>query len=157
METPPMLEPQVIELRPATIFAFIKVFPLILFTIGFLLLACRYWPGLLCLSFIGMVMAVFRFLYIRNIRYTLTPEILRISRGIFFKRTDQVELYRLKDYVVIRSFLLQMFGLMDVELKGTDPENPVVWLRGIPFSDLVDTIRNHVQNARGVNKIYEIN
>lgn len=157
MEIPHLHPPPVIELRPATIFAFIKVFPFIICTIGFLLLACRYWPGLLGLSLIAMVMACYRFMYIRHIRYKLTPEILRISRGIFFKRTDQVELYRLKDYVVTRSFVLQVFGLMDVELKGTDPENPVVWLRGIPFSDIVDTIRNHVQDARAVNKIYEIN
>jgi uncharacterized membrane protein YdbT with pleckstrin-like domain len=156
METPPLQKPQVIDLRPATLFAFIKVFPFIILTIVFLLLAGRYWPGLLFVSLICVVMACYRFIYIRNIRYTLTPEILRLSRGIFFKRVDQVELYRLKDYIVIRPFLLQIFGLMDVELKGTDPENPIVWLRGIPYSDLVDTIRNHVQHARAVNKIYEI-
>jgi len=34
---------------------------------------------------------------------------------------------------------------MDVELKGTDSENLVVWLRGIHHNGLVDTIRGYVQ------------
>lgn len=45
---------------------------------------------------------------------------------------------------------------MDVELKGTDANTPIVWLRGIPFSNIVDTIREHVQQARAANKIYEL-
>jgi hypothetical protein len=53
--------------------------------------------------------------------------------------------------------MLQLFHLMDVTLKSTDPENPVIWLRGIPESDIIDTIRDHVQEARQHNRIYEIN
>jgi uncharacterized membrane protein YdbT with pleckstrin-like domain len=148
---------EIIQLRPAGIFAFIKIFPLILCTFGFLLLAWRCFPFLIWLSIISTSMAFYRFIYIRNIRYEVGPEIIRITRGILFKRTDQVELYRLKDYIVFRPFLLQLLGLMDLQLKGTDPENPVLWLRGIPKSDIVDVIRGYVQGARGHNQIYEIN
>lgn len=83
METLSFQEPQVIDLRPATIFAFIKVFPLILCSIGFLLLAARYWPLLLKFSFVFITIAGYRFIYIRNIRYTINPETLRLSHGIF--------------------------------------------------------------------------
>lgn len=149
--------PEIIQLRPAGFFAFIKISPLILCTIGFLLLAWRCCPVLIWLSLLCILMAFYRFIYIRNIRYEVSPEIIRISRGIFFKRIDQVELFRVKDYILTRSFLLQLFGLMDLELKSTDPVNPVIWLRGIPYSDLMDTIRAHVQEARQHNRIYEIN
>ena len=157
METPENYQPQIIELRPAGVFAFMRIFPLILCTIGFLLLAWRFWPDLIWLSLLCTGLAVYRFIYIRSIRYLVSPEIIRLTQGIFFKRVDQVELYRIKDYIIIRPFLLQIFRLMDLELKTTDPENPVIWLRGIPFTDLVDTIRDHVQAARQHNKIYEIN
>ena len=60
-------------------------------------------------------------------------------------------------YILTQPFILQLFKLMDLTLKTTDPENPVIWLRGIPLSDLVDTIRGHVQEARQHNRIYEIN
>jgi uncharacterized membrane protein YdbT with pleckstrin-like domain len=147
----------IIDIRPSAIFAFIKILPFIICAVGLLLLAWRYIPGLLVLSFICLFMAVYRYLYIRNVRYTLTSEVIRITRGIFFKRTDQVELFRVKDYILTQSFILQVFKLMDLTLKSTDPENPVIWLRGIPESDLVDTIRDHVQAFRQHNRIYEIN
>jgi uncharacterized membrane protein YdbT with pleckstrin-like domain len=104
-----------------------------------------------------MCFAWYRYLFIRRSLYTITPEIIRISRGIFFRRTDQVELWRIKDYVITQSFLLQVFGLMDLTLKGTDPENPVIWLRGIPRSDLVDILRQRVNDARQHNRLYELN
>ena len=152
------MEPnKIIQLRPAGIFAFIKIFPFILCAVGFLLLAWRFFPFLIWLSMMSTVLAFYRFTYIRNIRYEVSPEIIRITRGIFFKRVDQVELFRVKDYVLTQPFLLQLFRLMDLELKSTDPVNPVIWLRGIPYSDLVDTIRAHVQDARQHNRIYEIN
>ena len=157
MENQEHLSPDIIEIRPAAIFAFIKIFPFILCAIGFLMLAWRFFPGLIWVSFGSLFMAIYRYLYIRQVRYLVTPEVIRISAGIFFKRIDQVELYRVKDYILTQSFLLQVFRLMDLTLKSTDPENPVIWLRGIPESDLVDTIREHVQSARQHNRIYEIN
>ena len=63
----------------------------------------------------------------------------------------------MKDYILTQPFLLQVCGVMNLTLKSTDPENPIVWMRGIPASDLVDTLRGYVQQARLNNKIYEIN
>lgn len=146
-----------INIRPAAVFAFIKISPFFICTVLFLLLAWRFWPGLVWFSFVSIAMGFYRYLYIRNIRYVVTDEIIRVTRGIFFKRTDQVELFRVKDYILEQPFVLQIFRLMDLCLKSTDPENPVIWLRGIPYSDLVDRLREHVQQARQHNRIYEIN
>ena len=157
MEHQELNEQPDIVIKPATIFAFIKILPLTLAAIGFLFLAWWIFPGLIWLSMAIMLFAFYRFIFIRNIIYLITPEIIRIRRGIFFKRTDTVELYRVKDYILTQPFILQLFKLMDLTLKTTDPENPVIWLRGIPLSDLVDTIRGHVQEARQHNRIYEIN
>jgi uncharacterized membrane protein YdbT with pleckstrin-like domain len=143
--------------RPATLFAFIKVFPFIICALGFLLLAWRYYPPLSILSLLAALTGSYRFFYIRNIIYTITPEVIKITRGLFFKRTDQVELFRVKDYIQTQPFLLQLFRLMDLMLRTTDPVNPVIWLRGIPLSDIVDTIRAHVLETRQHNRIYEIN
>ncbi|MGY3212854.1 PH domain-containing protein [Mucilaginibacter sp. HD30] len=122
-----------------------------------LLLAWRFWPGLIWFSLLSAGMGFYRFLFIRKIRYVITPETISISTGIFFKRTDYVELYRVKDYILTRPFLLQICGLTNLTLKSTDSENPIVWLRGIPVSDLVNTLRSYVQAARLNNKIFEIN
>ena len=154
---PEITLPPVITIRPATIFAFIKIIPLVLTAIGFLFLAARYYPVLIYVSIAIMVFAWYRYLFIRRTIYEVTPEVIRFSRGLFFRRTDMIEMYRIKDYVLTRPFIFQVFRIMDLTLKTTDPENPIVWLRGIPLSDLVDTIREHVQETRQHNRIYEIN
>jgi uncharacterized membrane protein YdbT with pleckstrin-like domain len=157
MEQQEINEQPGIIIKPATIFAFIKILPLTFAATCFLFLAWWIFPELIWLSLAIMLFAFYRFIFIRNTIYLITPEIIRIRRGIFFKRTDTVELYRVKDYILTQPFILQLFKLMDLTLKTTDPENPVIWLRGIPLSDLVDTIRSHVQEARQHNRIYEIN
>lgn len=149
--------PQVLELRPAATFAFFKVFPFLVCSAGFLFLAWRLWPALIWLSLFSLAVGLYRYIYIRTIRYLITPEIIRIRRGICLKRTDQVELFRIKDYILAQPLLLQLLRLMDLCLKSTDLENPVIWLRGIPASDLVDILRERVQEARGHNQIVELN
>jgi uncharacterized membrane protein YdbT with pleckstrin-like domain len=104
-----------------------------------------------------MAFALYRYIYIRRCSYIITEQYIRITRGIFFKRIDTVELFRVKDYTVTEPFLLQLFKLMDLHLKTTDPENPILWLRGIPQSDIIDTIRQRVLETRRHNPIYEIN
>jgi len=145
-----------ITIRPAAVFAFMQVALFLLGSIALLLLAWRFWPGLVWFSLLFAGMGFYRFLFIRSIRYVITPETISISSGIFFKRTDYVELFRIRDYILTRPFLLQICGLMNLCLKSTDSENPIVWLRGIPASDLVDTLRGYVIEARVINKIMEI-
>ena len=91
----PHLQP-VIEIRPAVIFAFIKISGLLLAAAGFLLLAWRYFPPLIWLSVAIIFFAAYRYLYIRRIRYMLTPEYLQVNRGLFFRQVDTVELFRVK-------------------------------------------------------------
>jgi uncharacterized membrane protein YdbT with pleckstrin-like domain len=148
---------QTIEIKPAVLFAFVKVLPFLIATFGFLWLAWHYWPGLVWLAAASALMAVYRYLYIRRIRYTITDEYLQISRGLFFRRVDTLELFRVKDYVLEQPLLLQILRLMDLQLFTTDPVNPQVWLRGIPRSDLVEQLRERVLDTRRHNRIYEIN
>ncbi|HEY2583323.1 MAG TPA: PH domain-containing protein [Mucilaginibacter sp.] len=157
MEVQEHREPQVILIRPATIFAFIKISGLLLAAAGFLFLAWRYLPGLIWISVGILLFAAYRFTFIRRIEYRITPEYLQVSTGIFFKQVAIVELFRVKDYMLTQPFMLQFFKLMDLHLKTTDPENPDIWLRGIPLSHLVETLRERILETRRHNHIYEIN
>jgi len=60
------------------------------------------------------------------------------------------------DYILTQSFILQIFKLMDLTLKSTDPENPVIHARAFR-NQLVDTIREHVQVPVSTTEFYEIN
>ncbi len=151
------MENNEILLKPAMSFAVLKILPLIFLALLFLLLAWYLSPLFVFFSIGTLAAGWYRMLYIRKSIYLITPQVVRISRGIFFKRTDMLEIYRVKDYVITQSFILQLLGLMNLTLKSTDAENPVIWMVGIPESDIIDTIRDYVQEARKHNRIYEIN
>jgi len=146
-----------IELKPSPIFAFLKITPLILCATAALYISNRYFIELLWLSLICMLFAIYRYIFIRRVIYLVTQEYIRVSKGIFFKQIDTVELFRVKDYIITEPFLLQVFQLMDLHLKTTDPENPVIWLRGISQSNIIDIIRERVLERRQHNRIFEIN
>lgn len=152
-----MRTPHDIDLRPAVSFALLKVIPLILLSLAFLVLAWYSSPYFVFFSLSVLGAAWYRLLWIRSHRYLIGTETIRTSSGIFFKRTDELEMYRVKDYIVTRPLVMQLLGLMNVILKSTDAETPVLKLTGIPRSELVEVIRQRVQSARQLNKIFEIN
>ena len=144
-------------LRPAMSFALLKISYLILLALALLGLAWYSSPYFVFFSLAALAVAWYRLLWIRSHRYLIGTETIRTSNGIFFKRTDELEMYRIKDYIVTRPLGLQLLGLMNVILKSTDSETPVLHFTGVPRSDLIETIRERVQDARQHNKIFEIN
>jgi len=146
-----------ISLRPAAIYAFARSLPLILVGLAFLALAWWLAPLFLLPAIVLIAVAWYRFLRIRSFRYLLTSEILRVSKGLFFRRTDQVELFRMKDFIITQPLFMRLFRIMNLTLKSTDPELPVVTLQGIPESDIVDAIREYVLEARKHNQLIELN
>ncbi|MFD0764487.1 PH domain-containing protein [Mucilaginibacter lutimaris] len=152
-----MKTPDEIILRPAVSFAILKIAHLILLSLTFLVLAWYSSPYFIFFSVAILGAGWYRLLLIRSHRYLIGAEIIRTSHGIFFKRTDELEMYQIKDYIITRPLLLQLLGLMNVILKSIDAETPVLHLRGIPRSELIETIRTRVQEARQHNKIFEIN
>jgi uncharacterized membrane protein YdbT with pleckstrin-like domain len=146
-----------IVLKPAFLFAFLKVLPLVLLAITFLLLAWWLSPYFILFSLIVCGAAWYRILYLRSFQYLVTTEYIRITYGIFFKRIDQAEMFRVRDFIITQSFVLQLFKLMNLTLVSTDHSNQIIYLQGIPESDIVDTIRDRVQEARHHNNIYELN
>lgn len=146
-----------IPLKPSPVFAFFKAMPFVIFAVCLLWLANRYFPMLIWLSISSMLFGLYRYIFIRRVIYLVTPQYIRITKGIFLKQIDTVELFRVKDYIITEPFLLQIFKLMDLHLKTTDPENPILWLRGIPQSAIIDIIRERVLETRKHNQIVEIN
>lgn len=146
-----------ILLRPAMLFAFLKAFPMIFLAMTFLLMAWWLSPYFILFSLVVCGLTWYRLLYIRSFQYLITTEYIRLTRGIFFKRIDQLEMFRVKDYVITQSFVLQLCKLMHLTLKSTDPENPIIRFQGIPESAITETIRDRVLAARKNNNIYELN
>ena len=157
MEIEEMAQPTELVLRPATMYAFLRVLPMLIAGIFILLIAWWIFSAFIWISLAIMLIVWYRFLYIRNIRYFITPEVIRIRSGLLVKRLDNLEMYRIRDYIVTQPFIFRIFHLMNLTLKTTDTKNNSVMLTAIPVSDLVDIIRDHVQLARARNRAYGIN
>lgn len=98
---------------------------------------------------VPIIYAVARWLQIRSTQYRLTNERLLLRRGILSRQTDEVELYRVKDYLLREPLGLRIFGLSDLSLATTDDANPNVLLRAVPNgNNLRDQFRKHVEICR---------
>jgi uncharacterized membrane protein YdbT with pleckstrin-like domain len=81
--------------------------------------------------------------------YQITTERIHVRRGVLSRKTDELELYRVKDYVLSEPFFLRMFGLGNIVLSTTDDVNRVLVLQAIPnIVSLRDQIRKNVENCR---------
>lgn len=100
--------------------------------------------------------ALYRYIYLQQLVFTLTAEQLIIRRGLLFRTCDYVELYRIIDFAEHRDLLHQCLGLKAVILYSTDRVNPKIFLVGISqFHDVVSIIRDRVIINRTKRNIHE--
>lgn len=65
------------------------------------------------------------------IRYEITSEELRHYSGIFRRKHEYVELYRVKDYRVERPLVYRLFGLGNLIIYTSDKTTPIFRLDAI--------------------------
>ena len=98
---------------------------------------------------VPLFVAIWKWLVVRNIRYELTSERLRMRQGVLNKHLDEVELYRVRDYRLEQPFYLRIFSLGHITIRTTDTSNPVIALRAIANSDqVIELVRRHVEECR---------
>jgi uncharacterized membrane protein YdbT with pleckstrin-like domain len=104
---------------------------------------------LLCWLVVPIFVALWKWLVIRNIRYELTSERLKLRRGVLNKLLDEVELYRVRDYRLEQPFLLRMFSLGNVIIRTTDTTNPLVILHAVrDCENVLELVRRYVEECR---------
>ncbi len=82
-------------------------------------------------------------------RYTLTSERIRLTTGLLSKTTQELELYRVRDYKVVEPFWLRLVGVGHVVLTSSDRTTPQTVLRAVPHATaLKDQIRAHTERMR---------
>lgn len=101
--------------------------------------------------------AIWNWIVIRNTRYVLTNERLKIARGVFNRTIEDIELYRIKDTRLTQTFLQRMVKLGDVELGTSDASSSTVRLASLPDAEAVrDTLRGLVEARRDAKGVREL-
>lgn len=114
--------------------------------------------GLLTLTVIGAVFAIpyaiWKYLVVKCQRYELTSERLKIHSGVFNKRMEEIELYRVKDTKFDQPFWFLLFGLGNVTLVSSDVTTPVVFIHGVKDAQqLREQIRTLVESRRDQKRV----
>jgi uncharacterized membrane protein YdbT with pleckstrin-like domain len=88
-------------------------------------------PGLgrLLLAILTLGLALpFLWLRSRAKHYKLTTQRIVVEEGLFSKKLEQVDLYRITDYVVERPFGQRIMGTGNLVLEAIDSTSPVIRL-----------------------------
>ena len=115
----------------------------------------------ICLLFGFLIFPLFIALYIylqtKHTIYVITNQRLRLYSGIFIKRIDDVELYRVKDTIFLQPFFLRWFGLSNIQLITSDATWGDSMIAGIPNGRMLrEKVRNIVELARERKGVREI-
>ena len=81
--------------------------------------------------------------------YEVTNQRIKLKTGILNQEIDECELYRVRDYKVVKPFFQRIFGLGRIELVTSDRSNSNINLNGIKDPEnLYNLIRDNVEKIR---------
>lgn len=161
MTEPTIHRYRTIILQPHWLQFVIAEFPLILFTtalFGVAGLEAMPIPSIiLCVAGLCALNLLYRFIYLRRIECRINDEQLIMEHGVFTRKSDYLELYRIVDFNEHRTLMQQIFGLKTVTIFSGDRSTPKLDIIGVKNDlDLVSMLRERVSHCKKTVGIYEI-
>ena len=121
----------------------------IIIVLGFMLL-----PLAMVLCVLPIIYMFYKWLVIRNNKYKITNERIFYTTGIFSKKTEALELYRVKDLDVYEPFWQRLFRLGNIRLNSSDETTPKFLLLAVPDpQNLQNEIRRNVELRRDIKRV----
>ena len=118
---------------------------------------CAYSTLLLVFSLLFSLCLLYRFIYLRSIRYHIGSEQLICEHGVFQRSVNYMELYRVVDFAEHQTLIQQLCGLKSVTVLSMDRTTPKLEMTGISNSyDVVSVIRTRVETNKRRKGVYEI-
>ncbi|MES2062526.1 MAG: PH domain-containing protein [Bacteroidota bacterium] len=156
----------VIQVRPSVIYSVLASLKFLLLSIVFFGLAVYFRSAPIphlpsILSGIGLIIlaiGVYKYFYLQCTIFIISHDQIKTMTGVFSRRIDFLEMYRIKDYIVTQSFLFRILNLMTFTLLSIDKnaQNKTIQMKGITVTKLPDHIRDLVQTARQRNRVFEV-
>lgn len=104
-------------------------------------------PGLVVL--LGLCLALHIWVAITSRHYRLTNQRLFVTRGLIARRTEEVELYRVKDVKVDQGLWERLLDYGAVTIYSTDESAPELVIPNIGSPvDVKEALRTHYRTAR---------
>ena len=100
---------------------------------------------------------IWRYLVVRTQVFELTSERLRVTRGVINQKVDEIELYRVKDSQMVRSWWMRLTGLASIVMETSDRTLPSLVIPAIHGGEQVrELLRKHVELQRDRKRVREM-
>jgi uncharacterized membrane protein YdbT with pleckstrin-like domain len=111
------------------------------------------WLGLL----LPLGFMIWKYLVVKTQRFELTSERLRTTRGVINQQVDEIELYRVKDSLLIRTWWMRITGLSSIVLETSDRSMPELVIPAIHGGeDMRELLRKQVELLRDKKRVREM-
>ncbi len=112
-------------------------------------------------AFIALILPaaylIWRYLVVRTQIFELTTERLRITSGILNQCIDEIELYRVKDSLIVRPWWMRLTGLASIVLETSDRSLPRLTIPAIlGGAELREQLRKQVELVRDRKRVREL-
>lgn len=114
-------------------------------------------PLVLCALLLPLIYVIWKYLLVRTQVFELTSERLRITRGVINQKVDEIELYRVKDTLMVRKWWMRVTGLASIEMQTSDrslPELVIPAIHGGP--EMREILRKQVEAIRDRKRVREM-
>jgi uncharacterized membrane protein YdbT with pleckstrin-like domain len=116
-----------------------------------------FFPPAFALLLVPVIWVAAVFLKVRCRIFELTSQRLRLYEGVFSRRLDDVELYRVKDTAIEQPFWLRLFGLATVIVETSDRSHAKILIEAIPDGmDVREKLRSNVERLRDLKRVREV-
>ena len=110
--------------------------------------------ALFCWLIVPLIYAIVKWIQLRSRHYEITTQRVRIRQGLFSKRTDELELYRVKDSTVFEPFWQRLFGVGSIVITTNDASTPSLTLEALPHaSDKREKLRAAIEECRDRKRV----
>jgi uncharacterized membrane protein YdbT with pleckstrin-like domain len=105
---------------------------------------------LICVLTVGLGLVYY---WLRRLgrHYRITTQRIIIERGVLSKRLEQIDVYRITDYIVERPFGQRLMGTGNLLVKAMDPTTPELGIYGLDTDvvALYEKLRAATEAAKG--------
>lgn len=120
--------------------------------VGFYILCFFLLPVFL----VGLILFIIRYLQTKYTNYEITNERIIEKTGVLSRKTDETELYRVKDIRLDEPFFLRLFGLSTIYLVTSDKTSHIIKIHGVKNGQqLRNDIRKAVELRRDIKGVKE--
>ena len=123
---------------------------------GIIIGGCFFPPAFAALP-LPLGYAVWKYLVVRAQIFELTSERLRITRGVINQQVDEIELYRMKDSLLLRVWWMRLVGLASISLETSDRTMHKLVIPAIAGGmEMREILRKQVELLRDKKRVREM-